>query len=138
MGRILMATVALTLPFSIDAFGKISTTTDPSIIWKDRVKTVLATMVTERIMRDSFGTEIAMAIFEGEQLAQGRVKSEIGRAFARDLPALTLNTVDVSYEEASSQIQVSVVYTLPNNEVQETSYGYVSISGTNPLTEEIV
>lgn len=133
-----MATVALTLPFSVDAFGKISTTTDPSIIWKDRVKTVLSTMVTERIMRDSFGTEIAFAIFEGEQLAQSRVKSEIGRAFSRDLPALTLNSVEVSYDDSTNRVQVDVVYTLPNNEVQENSYGYVSINGTNPLIEETV
>lgn len=133
-----MATVALTLPFSIDAFGKVSTTTDPSIIWKDRVKTVLATMRTERIMRDSFGTEIAKSVFEGEQIAQSRVKSEIGRAFGRDLPALTLNTVETYYDETTGHVQVDVVYTLPNNEVQETSYGYVSISGTNPLIEETV
>lgn len=127
---------AITLPFSIDTFGKVSSTTDTSIIWKDRVRSVLATTLTERIMRDSFGTEIASAVFEGEQVARTTVETQVRRAFGSSLSALTLNSVDLYYDDNTNQLNVSVVYTLPNNEVQETSYAYVSVNGTNPLVEE--
>ena len=72
-----MSEKSLSLPFSIDAYGKVSVTSEQSKIWADRVRSVLGTSLRERVMRPTFGTLIPYAIFEGAETAEAEIKAEV-------------------------------------------------------------
>jgi len=133
-----MAEKTLSLPFSIDSFGKVSVTQDQSKIWADRVRSVLGTAIRERVMRPTFGTLIPFAIFENENTAIAEIKVEVEKAFAEQLPLLNLQTTTVSIDEYTNVLNVDVVYGLPNNEVVSTIIGLVLIKGANPIYQELL
>ena len=57
-----MSEIAMSLPFSIDPYGKVSSTTDQKKIWADKVRSVLGTALRERVMLPTFGTLIPYEI----------------------------------------------------------------------------
>jgi phage baseplate assembly protein W len=133
-----MAEKAMSLPFSIDSYGKVSSTQDQSKIWADRVRSVLGTAVRERIMRPTFGTLIPFAIFETDSTAESQIRVEIEKAFAEQLPLLDLQNSVVVVDEYTNVLTVEVVYGLPNNEVVSTVVGLVLVDGANPIYEELL
>ena len=72
---------AISLPFSIDSYGGVATTTDQSKIWADKVRSVLGTMLRERVMRPDFGTVIPYSLFNGETSAVDEIRGEVSKAF---------------------------------------------------------
>jgi phage baseplate assembly protein W len=127
---------AISLPFSVDTFGMIGTTTDQSKIWADKVRSVLGTSVRERVMRPAFGTLIPFSLFNGEESAVFEIKDEVSSAFASRLSLLNLTNVEVEPGSTSGDLSVTVTYSLPNQEVQETSIGFINIQGIFPPYEE--
>jgi phage baseplate assembly protein W len=140
MGRYVMASpkTAIALPFSIDSYGKVNSTVDPSKIWGDRVRSVIGTAVRERVMRPLFGTEIPYTIFDTQEDARDRIKDQTTKAFASQLSALKLDMVEVTFDTYDSIMSVFIKYSLPNQEQASTTViiGRVSIAGTNPIYEE--
>jgi len=128
--------VAISLPFSIDSFGGISKTTDQSKIWADRVRSVVGTSVRERVMRPAFGTLIPFSLFNGEESAISEIQDEVRTAFASRLNLLTLNETDVTQGSYAGELLVTITYSLPNEEVQKTSIGFIDIRGIFPPYEE--
>jgi len=145
---------AISLPFSIDYSGKITATESQSKIWADRVRSVIGTAVRQRVMRPTFGTLIPYALFENQDNAVVEIKVEIEKAFAAQLPLLSLTGVTVNlgeflqggstdtsltYQGSSDQTTISaeLTYTLPNNTPVTTILGVISIAGTLPAYEEI-
>lgn len=126
---------AISLPFSIDDFGAISTTISQSKIWADRVRSVIGTSLTERIMRYNFGTDIPNAIFETEEVTRETIQFEVAKAFGEFLPLLQLESTTTEYDEFTNTITATVVYALPNNDTGEVSVGIANISPDNPFSE---
>lgn len=133
-----MAEKTISLPFSIDSYGKVSATKDQSKIWADRVRSVLGTAIRERLMRPTFGTLIPFAIFENEDTSVAEIKVEVEKAFAEQLPLLTLQSTETTIDEYTNILTVEVLYGLPNNEVVSTVIGLVLIQGANPSYQELL
>lgn len=133
-----MAQKTISLPFSIDSYGKISFTEIQSKIWSDRVKSVLGTTLRERVMRPNFGTLIPYSLFNTETNANTEINNEVRRAFSEQLSLLTLQSVVVNSDTYTNTLTVEVVYGLPNDEVVSTLVGLVLIPGAKPLYEELL
>jgi len=133
-----MAEKALSLPFSIDSYGNVSSTSDQSKIWADRVRSVLGTTVRERVMRSGFGTLIPFSLFDTESSAMSQVKTEVNKAFITQLALLRLDKTTVTVDEYTRVLTIEVVYALPNNEVVSTVVGVALIDGANPIYEELL
>lgn len=131
-----MAEETISLPFLIDAYGKVSSTTDQSKIWSDRVRFVIGTNLQERIFRPDFGTLVPKAFMEQQDVAEELIIAEIERAFPIQLSLLTLNAVEVSFDEYTSTTHVNVIYGLPNGEVTNTAVAVAYIDGNNPAVQE--
>lgn len=132
-----MAEKAISLPFSIDPYGRVSFTTLQSKIWADRVRSVLGTFLRERVMRPNFGTLIPYALFETETSATIQIENEVEKAFNQQLPLLRLQSTNVTFDEYSNVVTVEVIYALPNNETVSTVVGLVLIQGANPPYQEL-
>jgi phage baseplate assembly protein W len=127
---------AISLPFSVDPYGKISSTTEQPKIWADRVRSVIGTSLRERVMRPDFGGKVAFKVFENQDVAESSVKTEITEMFGSQLPLLTLQEVQTSFDEYSGTINTTVIYKLPNDQITHTNIGVVYISGNTPPYEE--
>lgn len=133
-----MAEYAISLPFSVDSYGKIGSTTDQSKIWADRVRSVLGTTIRERVMRPNFGTLIPFALFNTETGAISQVEAEVSKAFAQQLGLLNLQKVNVTVDQYTNVLTVEAIYGLPNNEVVSTVVGLVLVDGANPIYQELL
>ena len=132
--------IAMTLPFTISAYGSVAQTTDQNKIWADRVRSVVGTLVGERVMRPKFGSNIPQNIFENESDKQStlaaKLEDEIDGVFAKFLPLLTLNSVQVSFDDFENVVTAEIIYSLPNEELVTTNLGISTISSTSPITQE--
>ena len=133
-----MAEVTIKLPFSIDPYGKVAQTTEQSKIWADRVRSVIGTVLRERVMRPQFGTIIPYALFESSGTAVTEVKAEVSKAFAAQLPLLRLQSVSVVLDEYTNILTTEITYDLPNNEQVVTNLGLILLRGNNPPYEELM
>jgi len=131
-----MSEVAISLPFRVDPYGKISVSSDQQKIWADRVRSVLGTALRERVMQPLFGTEIPYSLFSTQEDAAILIERETQSAFEIQLPLLTLQSVTTTFDEFTGIINVSTVYDLPNNTQVETVVGVAYIQGTNPIYQE--
>lgn len=107
---------AISLPFRLDGFGKVASTTDPARIWADRVRTVMSTHLGERVMRSSFGAGLPANLFDVAESAPDSLRADIAAAFNKWLPALTLEDVAIK-ENFEGEISIEVFYSLPPLEV---------------------
>lgn len=130
--------IALALPFSLDPYKKVSVTSDQRKIWSDRVRSVIGTSLRERVLRPSFGTTVPFAMFETQTSAEAEVQVEIEKAFSTQLPLLTLQDINVSFNESLNTIRAEVVYAIPNDTIVTTEIGYVILQGKLPLFEEML
>jgi len=87
-------TLAISLPFSFDATGRVTTTADQGKIYQDRVVLVCMTLVNERVMRPTFGTRVRATAFENTNNAITMINQEISTGFNKWLPYLTLLNVE--------------------------------------------
>lgn len=133
-----MPEVAISLPFVIDSYGKVGSTTEQSKIWADKVRSVIGTSLRERVMRPTFGTIIPFSLFETSDVASAEIRAEINNAFLRFLPTLTLQEVTVEFDEANNVVNASLIYALPNDEVVVTTIGIVLLRGKTPFIEELL
>lgn len=129
---------AIALPFSIDPFGKVTSTSEQTKIWADRVRSVVGTTIKERVMRPTFGSTIAFKVFESQELAEQDIKSNVEKVFSEQLSVLTLKQVDTLFDEYTGTINASITYSLPNDTIANTTIGLVTILGNNPPTEELL
>lgn len=130
------AEVAISLPFSIDPYGKITQTTEQTKIWADKVRSVIGTGLRERVMRPTFGTDIPSLVFENQEEADGRIQELVASSFNSQLPRLELQGVSNTYDSYSGTLNVEVTYALPNEEVVTTTIGLIVVSGNLVPYEE--
>lgn len=126
---------AVSLPFTLTAYGKVGDTTDQSKIWADRVSSIIGTGWGERLLRYEFGTKIHTEVYNTITAAEESIKSEIAGAFQSFLPLLTLTEVITSYSQDTNVISIDVRYKLPNQKETTISVGSVRIKGNLPPKE---
>jgi phage baseplate assembly protein W len=106
---------AISLPFRIDGYGRVTSTTDPSKIWADRVRSVLMTSFGERIMRPGFGSSMSDEVYDVLDEIPELTYAAVARAFADFLPRLQFNDVVLlSEEEENGIVSLEISYTLPD------------------------
>jgi phage baseplate assembly protein W len=115
--------LAVTLPFTITPYGIVGTTEDQSKIWEDRVRTAVGTTLGERVMRPSFGSNVAAAVFQTEDGATETIESTVAGVFAEFLNILSLSSVEVAFDSNGDTANVVISYILPNEETQVTLVG---------------
>lgn len=138
MADLRVTEIAISLPFSINAFGSVSSTTSQEKIWADRVRVAVGTGVHERVMRPNYGADIRSAVMGTSEDADTLIRQEIELAFDRDLPLLKLEDVVTSYNEGSGALNVEVTYLLPNRQIETVVLGFAVLSGNDPITEDVV
>lgn len=129
----------ISLPFNINAYGRVNSTTEQAKIWQDRVRSVVGTYLGERVMRPNFGADVVDAVFENSGEADLIIQNEVRKAFERYLPTLYLSEVITNYDEETGTIEAEVVYSLPNAKIEDvtsTTIGLVRIGGTLPPLQE--
>jgi len=131
-----MTEKAISLPFSLDPYGRITYTIDQNKIWQDKVLSVIGTTLRERVIRPRFGTLIAAKAFDNETLAETEIQSEIEYAFNTQLGLLTLESVSASFDAYTNTTNVEIVYGLPNNESVSTTIGLVTIDQNSTPRQE--
>lgn len=129
---------AISLPFSINATGQVTATTDERKIWADRVLSVLGTNIDERIFRPGFGTDIISSFFTNADSISTAVDREISRAFVKFLPDLIFVESTYLYDDFSGLVQIEVVYTLPNNNQDTVVLGSIYINKNAVINEVIL
>lgn len=126
---------AISLPFTITAYGSVAETSEQNKIWADRVTSAIGTGWGERILRYEFGTKIHTEVYNTISAAESAIKLEVAQAFNKFLPLLTLDEVITAYSAETNSIKVEVTYKLPNQSQDTLVIGNVSIKGNLPPKE---
>lgn len=101
---------AISLPFSFNAAGEISYTTDEKKIIQDRIVLAVMTRLGERVMRPNFGSSIHDAVFDNMDSAIEIVKQSVSGCFATWFPDLELEDVAASVDGNEGGIVFAVKY----------------------------
>ena len=133
-----MANSVISLPFSFNSYGQIATTSDPRIIWKNRVRQVLLTRFGERLMIPSFGSGILNTLFETEETAAEMIGRAVTIAFNEWLSALKLISINPVFDPASGALSLSITYALPSGEQDSLSVKTSVFNRSGDLVQEIV
>jgi len=126
---------AISLPFTLGFTGSIDTTTDQRKIWADRVLSVVGTALGERPQRYYFGSKVHFESFENVEQAQDGIERAISEAFAKYLPLLTFREITSTYSQDTGVLDVTVLYSLPDESLSEVKIGTVQINGSEPPKE---
>jgi phage baseplate assembly protein W len=105
---------AISYPFTLDPFGKTTSTTDQRKIYQDRVLTLLSTAVGERPMRPTYGTNMAVAMFENQGKVEDAINQAIRSAVSTWIPELTVEKINVKNFLDTGAVTVEVNVTLPD------------------------
>jgi hypothetical protein len=130
--------VAISLPFSIDDFGSVATATTQPKIWADRARSAVGTTLSERVFRYDYGTTIPSKLWDDATTMQDVIEAQIEAVFDRDLGNLTLDSVEVTYDERQETVFAEISYFLPNNQQTSITVGVAAISSTDPIVEELL
>jgi len=137
MSKQVISELAISLPFSFSAYGKVGDTTSTEKIWADKVRSAVGTLINERPMRPRFGSKIPYHMFDNIEETSNKLKSEIVGVFNTLLPQLTLINVVISVNDVDNILSASITYSLPNQAtVASTNIGLATLSGNNPINEE--
>ena len=131
-----MAEIAMSLPFSLDAYGRITATESQQKIFADRVLSVIGTNLKERVMLVEFGTKVTSYLYGSIEKAISAIPEEIEQAFAKFLPSLTYSNTNVIYDEQTGTLLLDIIYELPNGETTSTILEIVAIASKNPPVQE--
>lgn len=105
---------SISFPFTLDPFGKTTSTTDQRKIYQDRVLTLLSTAVGERPMRPTYGTNIAAAMFENQGRVEDAINEAIRTAISTWIPELTVSNIKVIGFLDGGAVNVELNVTLPD------------------------
>lgn len=130
----------ISLPFSFTAAGSVGSTVLTSKQWQDRIMGVIFTAPDSRVMRPTYGTVAAGALFEPEGVVTEYVSKAIGAAFNQYLPELTLLGINVTKESSElgvDALNISVEYELPNKQVDSLSTKAGTFTRSGDLIQEL-
>ena len=105
---------AISYPFTLNVFGETTSTTDQKKIYTDRVLTLLSTSIGERPMRPTYGTNLGLAMFENQGVAEIAIPAAIRSAISTWLPALTVNEINIKNFNDGGKVEVELLLTFPD------------------------
>lgn len=105
---------AISYPFTLNVFGETTSTTDQKNIYTDRVLTLLSTSIGERPMRPTYGTNLGLAMFENQGVAEVAIPAAIRSAIATWLPELTVNEINIKNFNDGGKVEVELLLTFPD------------------------
>ena len=105
---------AIKYPFYLDTFGKITQTKDIGSIYTDRALTLLSTVVYERPMQPTYGTDVDRALFENGEDHYAAIEGAVYRAMATFLPILKVDDIIIDFPNQDGVAEVTVVLALPD------------------------
>jgi len=105
---------AISYPFTLNVFGETTSTTDQKKIYTDRVLTLLSTSIGERPMRPTYGTNLGLAMFENQGVAEVAIPAAIRSAISTWLPALTVNQINIKNFNDGGKVEVELLLTFPD------------------------
>jgi phage baseplate assembly protein W len=105
---------AISYPFTLNVFGETTSTTDQKKIYTDRVLTLLSTSIGERPMRPTYGTNLGLAMFENQGVAEVAIPAAIRSAIATWLPELTVNEINIKNFNDGGKVEVELLLTFPD------------------------
>lgn len=105
---------AISYPFTLNVFGETTSTTDQKKIYTDRVLTLLSTSIGERPMRPTYGTNLGLAMFENQGVAEVAIPAAIRSAISTWLPALTVNEINIKNFNDGGKVEVELLLTFPD------------------------
>lgn len=129
--------LAISMPFTIDKFGGIATTTDQRKIWGDRVRSAVGTALTQRVMRPAYGTAIPQMLFDSVDVVIESLEAEINTVFANYLSELVFEEASVTYDDKQNIISLDVRYRLPDGNEELVTLGVASLNGNQIISEEL-
>lgn len=129
--------IAITMPFSINKFGAVSSTSDQKIIWADRVRAVVGTAVTQRVMRPTYGTVVPRLLFDSVDVVTAALESDINSAFATYLPSLIFEESILQYDDRQNILSIDVRYRLPDGEEELVTLGVATLNGNQIIREDL-
>lgn len=129
--------LAIAMPFTIDKFGGIATTTDQRKIWGDRVRAAVGTALTQRVMRPAYGTAIPQMLFDSVDVVTETLEAEINTVFANYLSELVFEETSVRYDDKQNIISLDVRYRLPDGNEELVTLGVASLNGNQIISEEL-
>ena len=138
-----MITKVIDYPFSFTRsfdgqnIAYLGTTSDQKKIWKNRILLVLATRPGERVMRPNFGSNLYRVLFEPETSAGEIAKEAINTAFVEWLPNLELRQINPSFDDASGNLIINIIYGLPNGEPDSVTINTGIFNRSGDLIQEI-
>jgi hypothetical protein len=91
------------------------------------------------VFRPDYGTSIPQSLFDSPEVVEEVIRQDISSVFSQFLPSLSLNSTSVNYDSNQNIMSVDVLYSLPGEDESEViSIGIASLSGNNPITEELL
>lgn len=131
-----MTSPVISLPFSVDATGRIATTTDPEAMYSDRVFTVLSTLVGERVMLPEYGSELGEFLFDSFIDSHGlkTLDDVVTEALNRWVPDVDFAGVQAVQDVSDDgSFTISVQYILPTGLLSQTSVKVATMSSIGPI-----
>lgn len=115
-----MTQIEMNLPFGVDPQGRIAFTTDPQQVLRNRVTTVIATQLGERVMRPSYGTPLLDMLFEGDDdFTVSILADDIRRAVEEYEPGVTIQDVFPATDNSlDGIINLTVTYSAVNSPLE--------------------
>ena len=100
----------ISLPFSFNEAGAISSTSDPAKIWQDRVIIAVMTGLKERVMRPTYGSDVYNTVGESLSDALSIIRQSVTVTFSRWLKDLVLLEVNGSVDEYDGYLVIQIKY----------------------------
>lgn len=102
----------ISYPFTLDAKGKVSSTTSVSKMYLDKVLTLLSTNINQRPISQDYGTDIGTALFENDNDIVLATSSAIREAIQNWLPEVKISNITVSEpnEDGVADIQLDLIF----------------------------
>ena len=115
-----MTQIEMNLPCGVDPQGRIAFTTDPQQVLRNRVTTVIATQLGERVMRPSYGTPLLDMLFEGDDdFTVSILADDIRRAVEEYEPGVTIQDVFPATDNSlDGIINLTVTYSAVNSPLE--------------------
>lgn len=122
----------ISLPFRVDASGRIATVSDPDEIARQHIRCYVQTEQGERVMRPSWGSPMSRSVFESlDQLTASLVHQRILDSVGRDLQTAQVMSVSTPLSTEDATLQVVVEYALNlGGGVGSTSEVAISVGGS--------
>lgn len=136
MSNLTPSEIAVSLPFTIDASGKVVSTTNTDKIWMDRVASLIGTNLGERLMKPTFGTKLSTIAFSNSNEIPEIVDRELGLTFSVFFPQLAYIDSTIDFNDIEGTVNITIQFLTPNKQQISTNVGIVGISGNKLLSEE--